>query len=78
MSTPLPSCGRIVWYFGKLGVLDELGGPFAALVVDVGPGPDVCTLKITGRNGTDYVRANVPHDEMMDTRGSWCWPTRIG
>jgi hypothetical protein len=78
MTTLLPSIGRSVWYFGKLRESQgtKASGPYAALVCDVGPGPDVCTLRVTGHDGADYVRANVPYDEKMGS-GTWCWPTRI-
>jgi hypothetical protein len=79
---PLPSVGRIVHYYGKLhvdhpdvsgakAVVD--GGPFAALVVDVGPEPTTVTLKITDRMGYDHVRANVKYGDP-----GWMWPPRVG
>lgn len=48
-------------------------GPFAALVVDVGPGPTTVTLKITDRTGKDHVRANVAYGDP-----GWMWPPRVG
>lgn len=82
ISPPLPSVGRIVHYYGTLSCLDsagypmpnpQTGGPFAALVVDVGPGPTTVTLKITDRTGKDHVRANVAYGDP-----GWMWPPRVG
>jgi hypothetical protein len=70
--TPLPSVGRIVHYYGRLrSGLEQRTGPFAALVVDVGPGPTTVTLKVTDYEGVDHVRANVVYGDP-----GWLWPAR--
>jgi hypothetical protein len=88
VDVPRPSVGRIVHYYGKLMVSQhvrseptcdmyippiEESGPFAALVVDVGPEPTTVTLKITDRTGGDHVRANVKYGDP-----GWMWPPRVG
>lgn len=72
---PLPSVGRTVHYYGALPdpitTDTQRGGPFAALVIDVGPEPTTVTLKVTDRLGNDHVRANVAYGDP-----GWMWPPR--
>lgn len=90
--TQIPSVGRIVHYFGKLeqpfspgdrfssmgysAVPEPDSGPFAALVIDVGPSATATTLEITGRTGHKYIRTNIAFDDGM-TLGTWSWPARV-
>ena len=71
----LPSVCRLVHWYGRLSNAFDDGGPYAALVIDVGPEPTTVALKVTDRTGVDHVRSNVPYDS-TGRAGTWMWPVR--
>lgn len=81
MSTQKPTVGRIVHYYAESnGPDDPHSGPFAALVVAIGPTPDegkpqTVDLAVWFSGERTHAKTNVPESDEA-TKHCWSWPPR--